>query len=157
MFEDAKMVIRSRKGTAKDKKVQPKKKRYNQRQKGTANGKKVQPKTKRYSRRQKGTAKDKKVQPKTKRYNQRQERYSQRQKGTAKDKKVQPKTKRYSQRQRKTMVYKTSYRNFLIRIIEHSISYISSISNLCSNLLNTNKIYFHNKTRFRKHHIYNMQ
>ena len=52
--------------------------------------------------------------------NQKPKRYSQRQKGTAKDKKVQPKTKRYSQRQRKTMVYKTSYRNFLIRIIEHS-------------------------------------
>ena len=51
MFEDAKMVIRSRKGTAKDKKVQPKTKRYSQRQKGTTKDKKVQPKTKRYSQR----------------------------------------------------------------------------------------------------------
>ena len=39
MFEDTKVVIRRREGTAKDKKVQPKAKRYSQRQKGTAKDK----------------------------------------------------------------------------------------------------------------------
>ena len=178
---ELKRYSQRQKGTANGKKVQPKTKRYSQRQKGTANGKKVQPKTqkvqpktKRYSQRQKGTAKGKKVQPKTKRYSQRQKgtangkkvqpktkkvqpktkRYSQRQKGTAEDKKVQPKAKKnYGLQNIIQKLPDTYYWTFLV----DSISYISSISNLCSNLLNTNKIYFHNKTRFRKHHIYNMQ